>query len=356
MRDQGGFWNDVNARREDIYSARQGGTQRILPTPTSNDVFAGAQMLGEGAGALTTGDFSQMSGFGEAKANQAQIDAQMQENHPMANLAGELTGSAATLVTGKAPFSKPLARGREAQIATKEIKNALNAASRYSSAKPGVQRYLSGVWDNLVKKGVTPAMGRAAETGLEGAIISTLEGGDPMETAAYSAGSQLAGSTILSLMPTNEKNALRFAGAIAGMWALARFGQEFAPGENDLFDAADFSFEKAKYMLLAGTLSGIAGAGRIRGEFGNNFPVFAEAMTQIPRGAAVSMINRVTQEKEEGDDTTETVLRKLSTNPDYFGENVRNRLDRAIRNDNFGEELDKLMQNDSFVEKLNEAE
>lgn len=347
-------------------------TRDILPLPDSNDVFSIADILGQAAGAVGTGDIpiggfadglpatgiapqgrSSISTLEEAKLRQSELTRLGEEQNPTAHTVGEISGDAATLLTGRFGGANAIRSARDVRVAQR----AVETARRSESLPFGVKRYVTGVFENLDSNGVKAILSRAGEAGFEGAVLSILQDGDPIEVGAYSAGGQLAGSTVLSLMPTSAKNTVKFGAAIAGVTALARFGQEFSPGENNIFTATDVAFEKAKVALLLGIASGAAGAGRIRsGGFADNFPVLAESITQIPRGATISLINRMVSEKEDGGNTTETILNKLSTDPDYFGENIRNRLDRAIRNNTIGEELDRLMQNDSFVQRLSEIE
>ncbi len=61
-----------------------------LPNPTANDVFAGAQMAGEGAAALRTGDFGQFSSFQDAQNQQQQMTEQSEEQNPISSAVGQM--------------------------------------------------------------------------------------------------------------------------------------------------------------------------------------------------------------------------------------------------------------------------
>lgn len=339
---------DFNAA--DIARASQPRQQERIATPTANDVFAGAQMTGEAAGALRTGDFSQFTGFEGAQQQQSDISQQQREQRPITAGTGRVLGSAASLLAGRAPLARA---ARDARLSGRA------ATSASTNLSPGTRKLFSDILSSSPMQKLSRGLGRAGETGIEGATLSILEGGDPLEVAAYGAGGQAAGSLALTLFPPTRKGLVNFAATTAGLAALARLGQEFSPGGNNIFEAIDTAFDKTKYALIGGLLSGVAGAGRIRsGSFADNLPVAAEAITAIPRGAALSFINDVVSEQERGDNTTLSVMDRLSTDPDYFGPAARRRIEVAMRSGkkSVSKEIERLMKNRKFRQKFEELD
>ena len=135
--------------------------------------------------------------------------------------------------------------------------------------------------------------GRAAETGAEAAILSVLNDGDPLETAAWAAGGQAVGSAMLGSIKTVGKHPI-LASAF-GMAALFQMAKETAPGGRDSFiDSVESGFEKVWWGILAGATATVAGAGRLRGgEIAKNWPRFADAVATIPRATRRLRCDRV---------------------------------------------------------------
>lgn len=319
----------------------------VFPQLTQDDVFGMAQNAGELAGGVRTGNFNEMTPSTIAAQQQGQRTALTQEQHPIASALGQGTGTAAMLLSGKAPS---LTAARNARFTPSGGIPDARALVPYQT--PGLQRLVTDIFRSKPVQSLGGFAKKAGETGLEGAMVGILEGGDPAEMALYGAGAQGAGSIALALMPTSKGGALKFGATMFGLTALARYGQEFGLGENNWWDALDFTYEKAKYLLLAGGLSGIAGLGRINNSaLRDNLPVFAEAITQIPRGTALSFINEYTK-----DESVQAVADKMVSDPNYFGDTARRRIERALNNEDISisETIDGLLEDDSeFSRRFN---
>lgn len=316
--------------------------------PTADDVYALAQRGGEAAAALTNGG-GQFTPMDTALNQQQNLSRQMQSEHPIASASGSALGTAAMLTGGRAPS---ITAARNMRLAPNgKIPNA-RALVPYQA--PGIKRLFTDILRSKPIQNLGGFAARVGETGLEGAAVGVMESGDPVEMALWGAGSQAAGSTLLSVMPTTAKGALGFVGTVAGLTVLARFGQEFSPGENNFWDALDVPFNKAKYLLIGGILSGMSGMGRVNSRsIQDNLPVFAEALSQIPRGMYLSFINDYTK-----DDTVKTVMDQISVQPDYFGATAQRRIERTLNNGgSLADEMQSLMEDSrEFREAFNQLD
>lgn len=325
-----------------------------LPMPNGADALTAIDAAGEGAAALTTGDFSQFSpDMGEASRMRSEVMAQQQ---PTASAIGGVLGDVATLATLRAPVS--VARGK--QIASAAERQALLRAEIQAARESGTitsplmadsvpamfQRMASNSqgFGNLMEK-----TGRIAETGLEGAVLGILTDKDPLETAAYAAGTQAAGNVVLGLMPGGSLAKIGLAAVAAT--TLFQVGSSVLPGGQDrILPAIEAGFNKVALGLAAGVLMGAAGMGRVPS---NAIPKIADYFTALPRAATVSVINDMQQ-----DPVAQRVVQRLSVDPDYFGPAAGRRLERAFRNPNISISgvIDDLMDQKAFREKFEALE
>jgi hypothetical protein len=329
-----------------VTALRQAPGNVDIPNPQASDVFAVAQLAGEAAGAVRSGDFGQFSSFQQAKEQQQAQTEQAIEQNPIASALGQAAGDAATLVTGRAPLA--VAR-RNAQ---------LRQAPKTEQLAPGAKQLARDIFQSDKMKSLKRATGKAAETGLEGATLAILNDGDPIETAGWVAGGQLVGSLGLEVFPPTKRGAVNFAVAVGSVATLLRFGQEFSPGENSVWTAVDQSFNKMKYGLIAGLGGAFVGAGRIGTSQGatsfgrslqRNAPAITDSITAIPRGMVVSMTNEILK---DGNEEKVTALETMAQNPERFDEAIQKRIERAIKKGNLPQEMDKLMKNERFREAI----
>jgi hypothetical protein len=309
-----------------------------LPMPTGADVLTGIDAAGEAAAAVTSGDFSQFSpDIGEASRMRSEVMAQQQ---PTASALGSVAGDVATLATLRAPVAKIRGLG------------AANAAERQALLRAEIEAAKqSGIITNPMMADTVPAMlqrmtvqsrgfgnlmektGRIAETGIEGAVLGILTDKDPLETAAYSAGTQAAGNVVLGIMPGGSLAKVGLAAVAAT--TLFQVANSVLPGGQDrILPAVEAGFNKVALALAAGVLTGAAGMGRVSSKA---LPQIADYMTALPRAA---------------------VVQRLSVDPNYFGPTAGRRLERAFRNPNISISgvIEDLMENKAFREKYEALE
>lgn len=344
--------------------------ERIIPgMPDAMDVFAGAQRLGEGAAALATGDMGQFKP--DARAQQQFISEGMVQEHPIATTAGNIAGDVATLGGLRAPISAERALSQVAHKRTLLTKEAQQAAAKESLvANPAADLTalgfefapsLSSAIKSLPKtsKGFATLLnrtGRSAEAGLEGAVLSILNDGDPLETAAFAAGGQAAGSVALGMLTGLFSGNFAQVGTNLAIGAVSvgatlQLLKSVTPGGQDFsLESIESGFNKVALGIAAGALAGVAGAGRVTSKFPvSAFPKLADALTSIPRAATISVLNDALNNTQ-----TEKVIQQLAQDPNYFGPAAARRLERAFRNPDISinSVIEDLMEQKAFREKL----
>lgn len=310
--------------------------------PSSNDIFAGAQVGAENLAQAVTGSNVPPTTFQDAQAKQQQITDIGQREQPLASAIGDVTGDAMALMSLRGSIP-----GRSGQsIATERGLAQLNAARASTAAKsaakqnfsamanaPDMRRAMGALFENSSGlKSLINKSGRAAEAGLEGATVALLNGGDPLETAAYSAGGQAAGSLLLSGATGLFSGSIGGVGmkvataslAIGSLLQLVKEG--VAGGNNNILDSMSGGFSKVLLGAALGALSGVAGAGRVTQRFPvRSIPAIADGITSLQRGATISVLNELLK-----DPAAETVVNKLASSPDFFGAQAGRRIRRAM--------------------------
>lgn len=317
--------------------------------PDASDIFAGAQVAGETAGALRQGDlsvplidadYSKMTPLPEARQQQMDISKQFKVQRPMVSDAGELVGDAATLVTGRAPIAQFLARN--------PLKFPSFSTTAPASLSAEGQAIAKAVIGSKPMKFLASRAGRSLETGLEGAAMAIMNDGDPLEVGAYAAGGQAVGSLFTPFV-SSLKGLGGLAGTAIGLTALFRLGQDLTPGiAESLYSASDSAFNKIKLGLALGIISGVGGAGRLRGtQFGEVAPVIADSINAMQRGVTLSLLTEWRNAAKEGNPLPEAVMSQLSKDPGFFGK-ATHQLEKALTSEgvSFTKTLENLMQND----------
>lgn len=320
--------------------------QRVLGLPKTEDAAAmmraGAQMpfqreaadvMGM-AGRVLPGRLGEMAAEKGAQlegAFQDQVQAErdefgrLRENHPVAYPAGEIAGDVATVLTGRLPFAGKIGQMESAV-----------ANMRRANLAPGFRKLTDQVLKSDAMKSLYRGAGRAAETGLEGAVLATLKEGDPLEAGAFAAGAQAAGSGMLALTSyglrgTLEQRALKLGTAAFAAGSLLQLTKELSPaGQENIFDivqSMDEGFSKVAIGLTLGFATAGAGFGRIRGE---NLPKITDAITAIPRAGVMSVLTDILKEEEEGGTDIKRTIAHMAANPNAFNETQQKRLAAAL--------------------------
>lgn len=328
--------------------------------PNSNDVFAAAQVGGESLARLMSGSDMPVSTLSEAQNQQQAITDAGESQFPLAALGGDLAGGAASLATVRAPIAAQRAMTQLEHARSLEAARRLAARSSSGMANiPTLRASLNeAVKRSTFLKSLANRTGRAAEVGLEGATIGLLNGGDPLELAAYSAGGQVAGSILLGGVSAISGNGGltskggRLMVAAGGIAALLQMVKSAAPGgEDSVIQSVESGFNKVLGGIALGTMAGIAGAGRVTNKFPvRALPEVADAITSLPRGATISVLNEVLK-----DPASEKVINRLRVDPNYFGSAATQRLRQAIQSERVSltATIEELSNNSAFAEKLN---
>lgn len=341
--------------------------QEYVPGPSGDDLMGAVQRVGETAGALRTGDFSQ---FGEDPAESQRLrQIQLAEENPSAALAATISGDVLTLLTGRAPIAK--ARGLQELGASTRFKNAVEAAKDLGAAErvshlnsvslaPNVKAVLTNLTrDGSRFKWLANRSGRATEAGLEGMVLSALNGeADPYTTAGIAVGTQAGSSLLLagggkmfSGGVTNSLKNLVVASAVTGgAFQLLKSG---TIGGNDyILPSMESGFDKTLLGIAAGTALTAAGQGRVTGGFPvQMLPSIADSISAIGRASFVSIVGEMSE-----DPAVEAVMSKVRTNPNYFTPAEIRRLDRAVRSEDvsMSDTINDLMRNQDFAKRFEE--
>lgn len=310
---------------------------RLLPTehaPTGEDIVATAAAALPGGGDIQS---------------QLQRGQQIQQDRPGANATGEVIGDVATLLTGRLPAANAINRAEQAFVAGK-FKN-LDNSSEFSRA-----------WNKFVKsdfvKDVVKRPGfRAAETGMEGAVLSLMKDGDPLATGLYTAGAQLAGSGSIGFMNHFLEGKGSFGvrlglGIFAASAILGTAQNLTGTGEGNIFDtleANEMAYDKAALALALGVMGHASGLSRVRS---GDVPKLGDAITSIPRGVVVSLIEDITHEREAGGDDVQNTMAHIMNNPDVFNKTQKTQLNAGMEKGTFGETVERLMQTDPRFAKI----
>jgi hypothetical protein len=327
--------------------------QEFVPGPQGSDILGLAQRLGEGAAAVTTGNFNQFRPDAGAQ-QQARTDA-MQQQSPQSFWLGQIGGDIMTMMTARAPIAS--GRARSHRLSELLAARASRKAPTIAGA-PNTMAVLKSVTNKSQNtRTLLNRAGRIGEAGLEGFTLAALNGqADPLETAAFAAGTQAAGSVMLTGMAgmtsgSLPKVGLNMAVTAVGIGALAQILKIAAPGgSNILMDSFETGFDKVALGLAAGVVAGGSGLGRVT----NNFPVrawssAADILTSMPRAATLSILTEVLD-----DPAAEAVITKLSTDPMYFGPSSLRRMERAFVDEkvSLSTTIEDLMNDREFRQKF----
>ena len=326
--------------------------QEFVPGPTGSDLLGLAQRGGEMAGAVATGDFNQFRP--NASAQQQSRTQAMAEQSPVASILGSISGDIMTLMTMRAPIAS--SRGMANLNAAEAAKLAAQTKKSVALA-PSVSGALRMATEgSSASRTLLNRMGRIAETGLEGFALSALNGqSSPVETAAFAAGTQAAGSMLLGTMKglfsgDLTRVGIKLAGSAVAMGALTELARSGTMGVDDPVGSLATGFDKVMLMLATGVVSGAAGMGRVTNKFPvTALPQVADMITSMPRAATLSVMTQMLE-----DPAAEAVVGKLSTDPAYFGPAAARRIERAFIDErvNLSTTIEELMQDRDFRQKF----
>jgi hypothetical protein len=269
------------------------------------------------------------------------VSDEVEQQFPKANFAGELAGDAATLVGlrqgGRAALEMP--------------KSTIPPSRQVGPYLPlGVKRALDDFARKVVSTNIPRGVGRAVETGFEGATLAALHSDDPVESGAYAAGMQAGASVMQTLAKPFFTG--KGAGVLVSSFIAFEVIKSLVPGgkSDDILDSASSAIDKAIPVFALGVASSMA-AKRFNPNksIAQNLPKLADAIESIPRGMVLSTINHILEDKSGN---TGRVVEQFAKNPEQFGPGAMVRLERAIENGTLNTEVESLMQVPEFARQV----
>jgi len=255
--------------------------------------------------------------------------AMTEQGAPTGQAVGEVGADVATLLTGRAPF-----------------RNLLNPAKRVSKSTTAMK-----IDERLAEhakqfaSSLGSGIGKAAETGIEGAALALLNEQDPVKTAAFAAGGQGAASISLSLLKAATKNPLSttFITLLLGHQLYRAVG----PGQKNIFEASDEAINTIVGAYGLGILASLAGGGRVaKGSFKS--AQFEKIADGVITGVRTGIIDSVLKALKEEDDNNQDMLNVTLQNFDEIGAGYQKQITDAAENGKLSEVMDKLKDNKRF--------
>lgn len=296
---------------------------------------------------------------GQRVMDEVQRRNQVQQDAPIGTAMGGVGADIATIAAGRRPF----VRG-PGGVLDAPINKGMNALSKATNAgKTGFGRFAKDIIDADTTRLIARGLGRSAETGIEGMALATLQDGDPVETAAMSAGAQMAASGGLTIaneffdwpMELLGQKGTKFGSSLKGKavslafnagaaGALIHFVKTVIPGGKDfILESEEAAYDKMAAGLVLGMAS-VVGKRSLPDGAMKAFPKFADAINTIPRGAMISLI----EDMESDEQTVSKTLGKMMGSPDAFSEKQANALNKGLMNGDFLERINELMDDEKF--------
>jgi len=282
-----------------------------------------------------------VAAYDQARANIDLSQGAVQEAFPISQAAGGVAGDVGSIFSARLPFAR-LPGAAAATVAKSE------------AMAPGAARAVVRAWEGLSGKLARP-LTKAAETGVESAALAVAHEGDPVKTAAMSAGGQMAGSGLLKLahMPKTA------AGALLGSVMLYSYLQRATPGgPNWILPAVEHSINHMYYGGLLGVAAGALGAGRFKGgsvgsKFADDMPLIADGMNLALRGPMM----RTWTDMFKADITSDRpvlgpVLNKVMSDPTVFSESELRQIGTAMQDGSLKPTVDRLLKSNDFRLKV----
>lgn len=290
---------------------------RAIPRPRTNEV----QAFGESMPAIFPGGDTWRGRYETRLGELDEQEAREAQLHPVASTTGDIAGSIASLLIGKKPL-QPTIREVEKRIAGRSV---FGAASQIDS---GMLRVVDRALSSQMIRRPIRGAGRAAETGLEAAVLEVLNDAEnnPILAAGLASGGQMAASGFAQALQSMTKGgvgptALRFSVAAlstAGLWQMVKSA---SPGGRDrILESIETGYDKVTYALMLGVLGAFVGGRGRDSKLAEDIPNLVEAFTTVPRGATLEWLSRMVDAPEEEQEQFEGLLDRIQRDPDYEGE------------------------------------
>jgi len=332
------------------------GQGSYLGMPNGREALASLRVGGENLLGINQGP------TGQRVQSEIQRRDQVQSDAPVGHGVGDVGADIAMLAAGRQPLVKGPG-GAFDDVISRGI-SAMSRGVGKGAGKYGARRFAKEFVDSDAFKLIGRGLGRATEAGIEGMAMAVVKGADPVETAALTAGTQMAGSLAATI--GNEaiewphdafgtKPAFRssikgkvFALAVnAGvMTALIQTAKTFMPGGKDyILESEESAYKKMAAGMALGATLGVLGKRSLSDGAFSAFPRFADAINTIPRGAVQSLIT----DMDKDEDTVNSVLSLATSNPQALG-SYSERLNTALEKGTFLDEVNSLMEDGKFRE------
>jgi len=324
------------------FTARHDLAQKFDVPFDARGVFAGIDVVGQ----LLTGGVGLREipeAFQQAVGEQQDLDVMGAVEHPIAEQAGSIFADIATLASARLPVvslaRKEVVRRKAMGQATPGGYRSIPETPHAPPIPPGLRNQIDRIVNSRLASGVGRSVLRSGEAGLEGAVLSVLQEGDPLMTMAFAAGGQAAGGAVLGMTAAvTTRPALLSAVAIGALaWQLVLMTTP--GGDDNIIEATEKSLAKVGIVAGLGFLAAISGAGRAgavpipMASLTKNLPKIADTLFTAPRGVWLSLQSDISAARDSGDQTLGTVLKKFWEDPEYFGTAASVRISHAILNE-----------------------
>lgn len=183
--------------------------------------------------------------------------------------------------------------------------------------------------------------------GFEGALVGALGDGDPANTAAWSAGIQAGGSLALAAKGQILKHPFKSFGTL---WLGHEMFKSIAPGPQNAFESKDTAVNEMVGAYVLGVAASLAGAKR-----GAEGQRVIDAMSRASRAGIASVVTQLQEVRDQPH--YQRIIEKVAQDPEFFGDEIRIRLERAANSDEpkaLLNEIDRLMDSTRFRRKFDE--
>ncbi len=284
--------------------------------------------------------------------------AATQEANPGFTAAGDFGGDVATLLTGRLPRTGP-----GGMLDESVEKLVASFAKRMGTRPTGVRSATKDILENETFKKMLRGLGRSTETGIEGAALELMQGGDPLETAAFAAGGQLISSSALTLANSSvswpikalsrvvgrKLNPGKITEVLTGITANAvlattflNVAQNVIPGGSDSpLDAEESAYDKIVAGLVIGLALGLPGKRPKAGGLLERFPNLADTILTAGRTGIIKLAQAMAE-----DPVVERAVVAMGSQPEAFSRKQLERFNNAVEE---GDDLAALISD--FLEE-----
>lgn len=328
-----------------------------LPIPSGREMASGIESVGLLGRSLLPGG-GDFQGLPQAFDQRQEMRGRLEQDRPGAFQTGEFLGDVGTIAAGRLPmvrgpggvFDAPLEQGIKAAA------RGINPQGLSTGGRAAIEQVLKSDVFREVNRG----LGRAAETGLEGALLAIMQEGDPIETAAFAAGGQLAASGALAAAAGAASGPLEYlpktlkgkaTAAVAGaavLGGLVLMAKQATPGGDDfILPSSETGFAKTASALLLGATAGLAGKRTKAGGVLKTLPKLGDAILSVPRTGLIKLAQAAAEDPE-----LEQTINSVAANPAGFTQRELERFRATFDADDPADALRELLQDPDFRQKI----